>query len=383
MARVLLAPDKFKGTLTGAEVAASLAEGIRSRRPTATLVKVPVADGGGGSLGAFAAAGFQKTALRATDAIGRTGPAWYVRLGDEAVVELAEVAGLAGLGDARAPLTATSRGLGEVIAHALDAGCTEVLVAIGGSASTDGGLGLVQALGARVSDASGNEVGPGGAGAATAATLDLTRLHPKLAAARLEVACDVDNPLTGPDGAAAVYGPQKGADPDQVLALDAALTHWADRVAAATGRDHRDDPGAGAAGGIGFAALALLDAELRPGIDLVLDLVGFHEQLPGSDLVVTGEGALDVQTLHGKAPAGVAAAARAAGIPVVAVCGRNTLSLEQLQEAGIRTAYALTDIEPDLARCMSEGASLLETLGARIAADHLTTHATTTAGSNP
>ena len=177
------------------------------------------------------------------------------RSGDEAVVELAEVVGLAALGDDLAPLTATSRGLGEVIAAALDAGCTQVVVGIGGSASTDGGLGLVQALGARVLDASGAEVGPGGAGAATVATLDLTDLHPGLATARIEVACDVDNPLTGPDGAAAVYGPQKGADPEQVRELDVALTHWADVVATATGHDHRDDPGAGAAGGVGFGEI--------------------------------------------------------------------------------------------------------------------------------
>jgi glycerate 2-kinase len=366
MARVLLAPDKFKGTLTGAEVAASLAEGIRRRRPTARLVKVPVADGGGGSLGAFAAAGFHKTALRATDAIGRTGPAWYVRLGDEAVVELAEVAGLAGLGDARAPLTATSRGLGEVIAHALDAGCTEVLVAIGGSASTDGGLGLVQALGGRVSDASGNEVGPGGAGAATAATLDLTRLHPKLAAARLEVACDVDNPLTGPDGAAAVYGPQKGADPDQVRQLDAALGHWADVVAATTGHDHRATPGAGAAGGVGFAAVSILGATLRPGAELMLDHLGFADALAGADLVVTGEGSLDEQTLRGKAPAAVAAAGRAAGVPVTAVAGRCLLDASQLRTAGFDAVYTLLDEAETPEQALSDGATLLRRIGARL-----------------
>ena len=240
-------------------------------------------------------------------------------------MELAEVAGLAGLHGALAPLTATSRGLGELIAHALDAGCTRVLVGIGGSASTDGGLGLVQALGARVRDASGAEVGPGGAGAATAATLDLTGLHPGLAAARIEVACDVDNPLTGPEGAAAVYGPQKGADPDQVRQLDAALAHWADVVAAATGHDHRADPGAGAAGGVGFATVAILGATLRPGAQLMLDQLGFADALAGADLVVTGEGSLDEQTLRGKAPAAVAAAGRAAGVPVIAVAGRCLL----------------------------------------------------------
>ncbi len=366
MARVLLAPDKFKGTLSGAEVAASLAEGIRSRRPTADVVAVPVADGGDGSLAAFAAVGFERVALTATGATGQTAATWYVRRGEDAVVELAEVAGLAGLHGAFAPVTATSRGLGELIAHALDAGCTQVLVGIGGSASTDGGLGLVQGLGARVRDASGAEVGRGGAGAATAARLDLTGLHPGLAAARIEVACDVDNPLTGPEGAAAVYGPQKGADPDQVRQLDAALAHWADVVATATGHDHRADPGAGAAGGVGFATVAILGATLRPGAQLMLDQLGFHDALAGADLVVTGEGSLDEQTLRGKAPAAVAAAARAAGVPVVAVAGRCLLDAPRLQAAGFDGVYTLLDEAATPRQAFDEAAALLRRIGARL-----------------
>jgi glycerate kinase len=193
---------------------------------------------------------------------------------------------------------------------------------------------------------------------------------------RVVVACDVDNPLTGPRGAAAVYGPQKGATPEQVAELDDRLSAWADLVAEQAGRDLRDVPGAGAAGGVGFAALALLGAELRPGIDLVLDMVRFQEQLVGADLVITGEGALDEQTLHGKAVAGVAAATRTAGagrsaVPVVAVCGVNRLAPEQLREIGVSAAYALTDVEPDVRRCMAEGRRLLESLGERIAAEHL------------
>jgi len=367
MARVLLAPDKFKGTLSGAEVAASLAAGIRSRRPTADLVTVPVADGGDGSLSAFEAAGFERIALNATTATGQAAPTWYVRRGEEAVVELAEVAGLAGLHGALAPLTATSRGVGELIAHALDAGCTQVLVGIGGSASTDGGLGLVQALGARVRDASGAEVGPGGAGAATAATLDLTGLHPRLAAARIEVACDVDNPLTGAAGAAAVYGPQKGADPDQVHQLDAALSHWADLVAAATGHDHRADAGAGAAGGVGFATIAILGATLRPGAQLMLDQLGFHDALAIADLVVTGEGSLDEQTLRGKAPAAVAAAGGAAGVPVIAVAGRCLLDAARLQAAGFENVYTLLDEAATPRQAFDEAPALLRRIGSRLA----------------
>lgn len=369
MSSVLLAPDKFKGTLSGAEVAESLAAGIRDRRPGADVRSLPVADGGDGSLAAFEAAGFERVTLAASDAGGRSAPTWYVRRGAAAVVELAQVAGLAGPGVPAiplAPLTATSRGLGELIAHALDGGCTRVLVGIGGSASTDGGLGLVQALGARVCDASGAEVGPGGAGAATAAALDLSALHPRLAQARIEVACDVDNPLTGPQGAAAVYGPQKGADPDQVRELDAALAHWADVVAAATGYDHRAAPGAGAAGGVGFAAHAVLGARLRPGAALILEQLAFADALADAQLVVTGEGSLDAQTLSGKAPAAVAAAGRAAGVPVIAVAGRCLLGAPQLRAAGFERVYTLLDEAATPQQALEEAPALLRRIGERL-----------------
>ena len=186
------------------------------------------------------------------------------------------------------------------------------------------------------------------------------------------VACDVDNPLTGPDGAAAVYGPQKGATREQVAVLDDHLEHWADLVASATGAERRHEPGAGAAGGVGFALVAAMGAELRPGIELMLDLLGFAERVRGADLVITGEGSLDAQTLRGKAPVGVAAAARAAGVPVVAVCGRNLLDDDQLAAAGIQEAHSLLDLEPDLRVCMAEPVRLLEELGRRVARAHRT-----------
>ncbi|HEY3773697.1 MAG TPA: glycerate kinase [Solirubrobacteraceae bacterium] len=366
MPAVLLAPDKFKGTLTGAEVAASLAEGIHSRRPGTEVIAVPVADGGDGSLAAFEAAGFERVPVTASAADGRPAHTRYARRGATAAAELAEVAGLAGLHGSLAPLTATSRGLGEVIAHALDAGCTRIVVGIGGSASTDGGLGLVQALGARARDASGADVGPGGAGAASAATLDLSNLHGKIAQARIEIACDVDNPLTGPQGAAAVYGPQKGAGPDQVRELDAALGHWADVVAAATGHDHRAEPGAGAAGGVGFGAIAVLGARLRPGAQLILDQLGFAGALARAQLVVTGEGSLDAQTLRGKAPAAVAAAARRAGVPVIGVAGRCLLDAPQLQAAGFDRVYTLLDEADTEQQALEEAATLLRRIGERL-----------------
>jgi len=378
---VLIASDKFKGSLTAAEVAEAVGAGVRRVHPDAEVRAVPVADGGDGTLAAAVAAGYAEVPVTAAGPTGEPVRTRYARRGDVAVVEMADVSGLVRLPGGRlAPMTATSRGTGELVAAAVRAGCRQVVLGIGGSACTDGGAGMVQALGARLLDGTGTDLGQGGGCLPALASVDLTDLRELMAGVAVTVACDVDNPLTGPTGAAAVYGPQKGAGPEQVPALDAALTHLADLVAAATGRDHRDDPGAGAAGGIGFAALAMLDAELRPGIDLVLDLVGFHDRLDGSDLVVTGEGALDVQTLHGKAPAGVAAAARDRGIPVVAVCGHNTLGTDQLDAAGIRAAYALTDIEPDVRRCMSDGARLLTTLGERIATEHLTPHDTATAG---
>lgn len=363
MARVLLAPDKFKGSLTAAEVCAHLAAGIRARRPDIEVTTAPVADGGDGLLDACVSAGFE---LVDVDAVGPTGEpvsTHFARRGDEAVVELAAVAGLALLGDVRAPLTATTRGVGMVLRAALDAGCTRVVLGIGGSASTDGGAGLVQALGARVRDDAANEIGPGGAALRKVAELDLSRL----ATARLDVACDVDNPLTGPHGAAAVYAPQKGAEPDQVRELDAALSRWADVVAAATGADHRDDPGAGAAGGVGFAAVAVLGGRLRPGVQLVLDMIDFPARLAGADLVVTGEGALDEQTLRGKAPAGVAEAAARAGVPVVAVVGRTRLEDGQAKEAGFDAVYALVDEAGSEQEALACPGPLLERIGARIA----------------
>jgi glycerate 2-kinase len=369
---VLIAPDKFKGSLTAAEVGEAVATGIRRARADVQVAVLPVADGGDGTLAAALAAGCTAVPVTATGPTGRPVATAYARRGDLAVVEMADVSGLVRLPGGRPePTTATSRGTGEVLGAALDAGCRRIVLGIGGSAGTDGGAGLVQALGARLRDRTGAEIGPGGAALAELAELDLDPLRRRLAGVEVTVACDVDNPLTGPAGAAAVYGPQKGAAPAQVAELDRALGHWADVVAAATGSDVRAAAGAGAAGGVGFAAISLLGARLRPGIELVLDLVGFRERLPGADLLVTGEGALDAQTLRGKAPAGVAAAGRAAGVPVVAVCGQSRLTAAQLRAAGISAAYPLTDLEPDLQRCITGPAPLLERLGEQLAAEHL------------
>ena len=341
MPTVLIASDKFKGSLTAAEVADALANGLRRARSDVIAISQPVADGGDGTVAAAVAAGYQLVPVVAAGPTGLPVLSGYARQGDTAVVELADVAGLVRLPDGKpAPLTSTSRGAGELIAAAVEAGCTRIVLGIGGSASTDGGSGLVRALGAVVLDDRGTEVDEGGAGLDAAVSVDVSALRRRMNGIEVVVACDVDNPLTGPHGAAAVYGPQKGADSFQVAQLEAALAHWADVVAEATGTDQRQVPGAGAAGGVGFAALALLDARLQPGIELVLDMTRFQDRLAQADLVVTGEGMIDEQTLHGKAVAGVATAARAAGIPVVAVCGRNVLDRATLAAVGIEAVYA-------------------------------------------
>ena len=370
--KIVVAPDKFKGSLPATQVAAAIAAGLHAGRPGAEVVTIPVADGGEGTVDAAVAAGFERVPVTAAGPAGDPVRASYARRGEVAVVELAGVCGLARLPGGRpAPLTASSFGAGEVLRAALEAGARRIVLGVGGSASTDGGAGLLQALGVRVLDTCGEPVRPGGAGLREVAALDLTGLHRALYPAEIILAADVDNPLTGPDGAAEVYGPQKGASPAEVAALDAGLRRWAAVVAAAVGRDWSRTPGAGAAGGVGFAALAVLGATRRPGIDLVLDLAGFETALDGADLVVTGEGSLDAQSLAGKTPVGVARAAARRGIAVVAVAGRSTLREAELAAAGIAAVYPLTDLEPDLERCRAEADRLLRRTGQMIARDRL------------
>lgn len=367
--RVLLAPDKFKGSLTATEVASALRRGMLGARPDLTIRCLPVADGGEGTLEAAEAAGFERVPVRASGPTGEPVDTAYARRGSTAVVELADVVGLGRLPGGRPdPLGATSRGVGEVIAAAVDAGCRRVVLGIGGSACTDGGAGMVQALGASLTDEAGQELASGGGPLVSAAALDLRGLR-SLDEVELVIASDVDNPLAGEHGAAVVYGPQKGATPADVGRLDAGLGRWAELVAEATGRDLRAVPGAGAAGGVGFGALAVLGGTVRPGVGVLLDLLDFDTALEGVEVVVVGEGSLDEQSLHGKAPVGVAAAARRAGARVVAVCGRLGVAGERLHDHGIDRVYALSDVEPDPARSMANAGELLERVGGQLAAD--------------
>jgi glycerate 2-kinase len=389
--RVVVAADKFKGSLTAAEVAARLAAGLARAGFDGEVVSVPVADGGDGTVDAAVAAGYERVQVPVSGPTGLPVTASFAlhRIDHGrgvAVIEAAQACGLVLLpGNEPAPLTATTWGVGELIRAAADHGATRIVLGVGGSASTDGGAGMVQALGARLTDDVGRELPPGGAALARLASLDLSGMT-DLSGITFEVASDVDNPLLGPEGAAAVYGPQKGASPQDVTTLDVALTRWADVVegsAAAQGAAAPDTPtrdtvtrnaaGAGAAGGLGFAAMAFLGARLRPGIELLLELASFDAALEGADLVITGEGALDEQTLRGKAPVGVARAVAAhnPALPVIAVAGRQTLTAEQLHGARITAGYALTDLEPDIARCIANAGPLLEQLADRVAKEWL------------
>jgi glycerate kinase len=373
---VLVAADKFKGSLTAVEVAERVTAGLRRVVPDLGVEALPVADGGDGTVAAAVAAGFERREVRVAGPLGDEVTAAFALREGTAVVEMAEASGLQRLPEGvLAPLTASTYGSGELLRAALDAGARTIVFGVGGSATTDGGAGMLSALGARFLDGDGEPVAPGGGALAGVDSADLTGLDPRLPDVELVLASDVDNPLTGPKGAPAVYGPQKGASPDDVAALDAALAHFAKVLEETDGvgaraAEYAASPGAGAAGGIGFGAM-LLGARFRPGIEVMLDVLGFAPALERADLVITGEGSLDEQTLHGKAPAGVAAAARAAGKEVVAVCGRLALAPEVLGRAGIRRAYPLTDVEPDVAKCIAEAGPILERVAERIGRDFL------------
>ena len=375
--RIVIAPDKFRGTLEAAEVASALATGLASTGIDLDLRCCPVADGGEGTLAAALANGWERVTTTVAGPLGEPRSAAFGIGGFEgepaALVELAMASGLALIpADAAGclqtrPLDATSHGTGELIRAALDAGRGTVVLGIGGSACTDGGAGLLTALGARFLDGGGAPIPAGGGGLAELACVDLSELDPRVAGTRFVVACDVDNPLTGPSGAAAVFGPQKGAAVADVETLDANLGRLVEVLTAALGPAARDGavrPGAGAAGGVGYAAMTLLGAEPRPGVDVVLELVGLDTQVAGADLVITGEGSLDEQSLGGKTPLGVARLAAAHGVPIIAVSGRCTLSPAQLSDAGFAAGYALADRDP--VRCFTDTAAMLAELGAEI-----------------
>ncbi|HEX6521649.1 MAG TPA: glycerate kinase [Streptosporangiaceae bacterium] len=379
MSQVVIVPDKFKGTLTAPQVAAHVAAGLKRARPGTETIQVPIADGGDGTVDAAEAAGYRKIEIGVRGPTGSPVTAAFAFSDGTAIIEAAQACGLSRLpGGALAPLTASSRGVGELILAAARMGAKRIVLGLGGVATTDGGSGMVRAFGAKLVDEADAELPPGGAALARLHQLDLRKMR-DLSGVEFIVASDVNNPLLGEKGAAGVYAPQKGASPEDVVFLEEGLTRWADAVEQALGTTHRDTPGAGAAGGLGFAALAFLRATVQSGIELMLDLVSFPAVLDGAALVITGEGTLDAQTLHGKAPAGVAKATAAAekgegapgGIPVIAVTGQNALTADQVREVGLAKAYALTDIEPDLDRCVADAGRLVESLSEQVARDWL------------
>jgi glycerate kinase len=335
--RVVIAPDKFKGSLDAAAAAAAIANGVRDVIPAAACELVPMADGGDGTVDAFLASGATPRTVRVTGPLGDPVHATYARDGDLAIVELAAASGLEMVRGRREPRRATTRGTGELLRDALDGGATRIVLGIGGSATTDGGAGALAALGARFLDAEGMVLEPVPAALLAVARIDLTRLDRRLREVDFAIACDVDNPLLGPLGAAAVYGPQKGAMSVDVSFLDRVLARLADAMAAATGHDLRNRTGAGAAGGLGWAFASACGARLERGVALVAEVRGLARALEGADWCFTGEGRIDAQTLRGKVVDGVAALARAAHVPVIAFGGSVDAAVEpELRTRGVR-----------------------------------------------
>jgi len=361
--KVVIAPDSFKDSLSAQGVAEAIALGLAQVWPQATLVKCPMADGGEGTVESILAACAGE--LRRTRVRGPLGApveaAWgWLPHTQTAIIEMAEASGLQLVppGQRDACISSTF-GTGELIRAALDVGAQRVILAIGGSATNDGGAGAMQALGLKLLDAQDQALVPGGLALAQLARLDLSALDPRLAQVRFDIAADVNNPLCGPQGASAIFGPQKGASPAQVQQLDQALGHFAELCAQALGKDVRDEPGSGAAGGLGFAAKAFLGAQFQAGVEVVAELVGLADAVKGADLVITGEGRFDAQTLRGKTPFGVARVAKQHGVPVVVIAGTLGEGYQELYGHGIDAAFAVTSGPMTLEQACSEAPRLL------------------------
>lgn len=359
---VVIAPDKFKGSLSAAQVASAIARGLRRANPGIRIIEMPVADGGDGTLDAFLARGYKPHNITVTGPDNDPQPSMIALRHGTAIIETALTSGLAMRKSlSSSSLTTTSKGVGDAILAALDREAKTIIIGLGGSACTDGGAGMLQSLGVSLRDSAGVELKPGGAALLDLHAVDLSGIDARINGTEIILATDVLNPLHGRNGAAAVYGPQKGASSDDVATLDQALIHFAAHISANAARL----PGAGAAGGIGFAALAILHASARPGIDLMLSLLEFEEHLDGVDLVITGEGRLDEQSFQGKAPIGVLTAAARHNIPTIAVCGTADLS-SQPRHPDFESIWSLIDLAPDINTAIRDAGTLLEELAERI-----------------
>ncbi|MEB2650991.1 MULTISPECIES: glycerate kinase [Pseudomonas] len=361
--KIVIAPDSFKDSLSAQGVAEAIALGLAQVWPQATLIKCPMADGGEGTVESILAA--CEGELRRTRVRGPLGApveaAWgWLPHNLTAIIEMAEASGLQLVppGQRDACISSTF-GTGELIRAALDAGAQRVILAIGGSATNDAGAGAMQALGVKLLDAQNQSLVPGGLALAQLARLDLSGLDRRLADVRFDIAADVNNPLCGPHGASAIFGPQKGASPAQVEQLDQALGHFAKLCAQALGRDVRDEPGSGAAGGLGFAAKAFLGAQFQAGVEVVAELVGLADAVRGADLVITGEGRFDAQTLRGKTPFGVARVAKQHAVPVIVIAGTLGEGYQELYQHGIDAAFAVTSGPMTLEQACAEAPRLL------------------------
>ncbi|MBK5417800.1 glycerate kinase [Pseudomonas sp. TH31] len=369
--KIVIAPDSFKDSLSAQGVADAIALGLVEVWPDAQLVKCPMADGGEGTVESILAACAGE--LRRATVRGPLGAAveaaWgWLQHNYTAIIEMAEASGLQRVppGQRDACISSTF-GTGELIRAALDAGAQRVILAIGGSATNDGGAGAMQALGVKLLDAHGQILAPGGLALAQLARIDLSAIDPRLNTVRFDIAADVNNPLCGPHGASAIFGPQKGASPQQVQQLDQALGHFADLCAQALDNDVRDEPGSGAAGGLGFAAKAFLGAQFQAGVEVVAELVGLADAINGADLVITGEGRFDAQTLRGKTPFGVARIARQQGVPVIVIAGTLGEGYQALYEHGIDAAFALASGPMTLEQACAEAPRLLRERASDIA----------------
>jgi len=361
--KIVVAPDSFKGSLTALKVADAIRDGIKRVVPEAEIDEVPMADGGEGTVQALVdATDGQMITEEVCDPLGNQIEADFGILGDgvTAVIEMAAASGLPLVPEARRnPMFTTTYGTGELIRAALDRGCRKLIVGIGGSATVDGGAGMAQALGARLLDKNGDEVSRGGGGLENLDRIDVSKLDPRITESATVVACDVDNPLIGPRGGPEVYGPQKGATPEMVRKLDEYLDKYADIIKRDLGADVKEVPGAGAAGGLGAGLMAFLNAELRSGIDIVIEASGLEQHLKGADLVITGEGKIDRQTIYGKTPIGVARAAKKYGIPVIGIGGGISEDASVVYENGIDALMSIISYPMSLEAAMARAYDLL------------------------
>ncbi|VVP83578.1 Glycerate 2-kinase [Pseudomonas fluorescens] len=369
--KIVIAPDSFKDSLSAQGVADAIALGLREVWPDAQLIKFPMADGGEGTVDSIlAACGGERQRLEVRGPLGEQANATWGWLPDShtAIIEMAEASGLQLVPvDKRDACISSTYGTGELIRAALDEGAQRIILAIGGSATNDGGAGAMQALGVKLFDAQGQPLAPGGLALAQLFRIDLSDIDPRLADVRFDIAADVNNPLCGPHGASAIFGPQKGASPEQVQLLDHALSHFADHCAKALNKDVRDEPGSGAAGGLGFAAKAFLGAQFKAGVEVVAELIGLEADIKGADLVITGEGRFDAQTLRGKTPFGVARFAKQQGVPVIVIAGTLGEDYQALYAHGIDAAFALVSGPMTLEQACSDAPRLLRERASDIA----------------